>query len=286
MEMKVAFLVLAHRAPAYIRRLVDVLSEQGDTIFIHIDKTVDISSFEKTLSSQHSTHLISNRYPITWGGFNMIRATNALLESAVTWGSFDYFYLLSGQCFPIKSLPWLKQVLSGGLDHIDCQPMPQLSKPLTRLTKRVLNDVKSRALRRLGGKILNLMPVADIQVSLGLLPYAGSQWWCLNRDTVEYIREYLQAHPEYDKFMRWTHVPDEMYCQTLVANGPNSGRISNSLTGTIWVDGERSPEIITSSNVSKLLCQKVFLGRKFETDDFALLDIVRDIVTGATAIVH
>jgi hypothetical protein len=94
--MKIAFLILAHRAPAYIRRLVNILGEQGDAIFIHIDKAIYISSFEKNLSSQHSAHLIPLRYPITWGGFNMITATNALLEAAVTRGSFDYFYLLSG----------------------------------------------------------------------------------------------------------------------------------------------------------------------------------------------
>ena len=284
--MKIAFLLLAHREPAYIERLVRVLGSDGDEIFIHVDKAVDISPFEDQLASiDRFAHLIGQRYAIAWGGFNMVRATNALIEASVSRGIFDYFYLLSGQCFPIKTLSWLKQVLSGGFDHIDCQPMPQPSKPMTRLEGRQVNvkifDFRGKrdgqkGLRfrgkRIAEAIVNLMEVPNFQTTFGLLPYAGSQWWCLKRDTIEYIRTYRQAHRKYDKFMRWTHVPDEMYYHTLVANGPTCGRITSSLTGTIWVEGEGSPEIITRSNLPSLLNRKVFLARKFQTDDSTLLD--------------
>ena len=138
--MKVAFLLLAHKQPAYIERLARLLGHDGDEIFVHVDKAVDISPFEICLASiNRFTHLIGQRYAIAWGGFNMVRATNALIEAALRQGTFDYFYLLSGQCFPIKPLSWLKQVLTDGFDHIDCQPMPQLHKPMTRLEVRHVN---------------------------------------------------------------------------------------------------------------------------------------------------
>lgn len=274
--MKVAFLVLAHKAPAYVERLARVLESDGDETFVHVDKAVDISLFDHHLAPlERSTHLLSRRYTIAWGGFNMIRATNALIEAAVCRGAFDYFYLLSGQCFPIKPLPWLKRVLAEGLDYIDCEPMPQPHKPMTRLEKRELN-VKVKGLgwrgKRVAEVLLNLTPVPNFQAAFGLVPYAGSQWWCLKRETINHVRTYRQNHPEYDGFMKWTHVPDEMYYHILVANSPSGERIVPTLTGQIWIQGKRHPEIITRSNLPALLSRKVFIARKFETGDFTLLD--------------
>ena len=79
--------------------------------------------------------------------------------------------------------------------------------------------------------------------------------------------------------MKWTHAPDEMYYHTLVANGPTSDRVADSLTGTIWIEGKRNPETITPSNLPALLKRHVFLARKFATDDFALLDTLEESLT-------
>ena len=206
----------------------------------------------------------------------MVRATNRLIEAAIRRGRFDYHYLLSGQCFPIRPLSWLKRVLADGLDYIDCMPMPQPSKPMTRLEKRVVNvKIRGRVRYRIKSaaeKVLNLVPVPNFHSVFGLIPYAGSQWWCLKQDTLEHIQTYRQQHSAYDRFMRWTHCPDEMYYQTLVANGPARERIANSLTGDIWNEGREHPEILTRVNLPVISSRKVFLARKFQTDDHTLLD--------------
>jgi hypothetical protein len=286
--MKIAFLVLVHKAPEYVERLARVLESDGDQIFIHVDKAVDISSFQIHLSPlKRSTHLLSRRYAIAWGGFSMIRATNALIEAAVCRGTFDYFCLLSGQCFPIRPLSWLKQVLAEGLDYINCQPMPQPSKPMVRLERRMVN-VKVTGLgprgKRIAEQLLNLIPVQKFQTTFGLAPHAGSQWWCLKRETIEHVRNYRLRHPAYDRFMKWTHIPDEMYYQTLVANGQAPERITGSLTASVWIQGKESPEVITRSNLSGLLRQKVFLARKFQTDDFSLLDELESTSLSASSV--
>ena len=286
--MRVAFLLLAHKDPVYIERTVRALSMDGDEVFIHIDRTVDITPFKSRLA--RIAQLVGERYGIAWGGFNMVQATNALLETAVQQGSFDYFYLLSGQCFPIKSLSWLKNELASGMDYIECRPMPQPGKPMARLEARqinlkmfdfrgIRNGIKGPRFRvkRIIEKIINLPEVPDFQARFGLSPYAGSQWWCLRRDTVGYIRTYRRNHPQYDKFMKWTGIPDEMYYHTIVANGPTPERIAGSLTAANWTEGNASPDIIRREDLPGLLSRKAFMARKFQTDDFDLLDDLQEL---------
>jgi hypothetical protein len=272
---RVAFLALVHKAPRYVERIARLLARDGDEIFIHVDSSVEISPFHERLSSlAGSAHLIADRYAIAWGGFGMVRATNALIDAATQSGEFDYFYLLSGQCFPIRPMRWLKEVLKQGNDFIQCELMPTQEKPLSRLRRRTVN-VPIRGLRYRGKlaaeKLLNLAPVTDFEKKFRLRPHAGSQWWCLTRRTLQYVREYCRTHPQYDRYMKWTHCPDEMYYHTLVANGPDRTKISNSLTGTIWGPAKH-PEIISRSNLPIVLDQNTFLARKFEVEDSAFLD--------------
>lgn len=213
----------------------------------------------------------------------MIRAANALIEAAVRSGSFDYFYLVSGQCFPIRPVSWLKSMLAEGNEYIKCLPMPQPSKPMSRLQRRVVK-VTTPGLgdrgRPIAEMLLNLVPVPNFQTSFGLAPHAGSQWWCLSREAIEHIRAYRRARPAYDRFMKWTDTPDEMYYHTLVANGPRRERIATSLTGAIWIEGRHHPEVLTRRDLPVLLSRPVFLGRKFPSDDVALLDELEKAALG------
>ena len=285
MAMKIAFLALVHKDPAQVARLVRVLGREGDEVFIHVDRLSDIADFERHLASTRgsSVHLLAERYSIAWGGWSMIRATNALIEAAVRRCGFDYFYLLSGQCFPIRPVSWLKSMLAEGKEYIKCLPMPQPSKPMSRLERRVVKvktpELRDRG-RRLAEMLLNLVPVRNFQATFGLAPHAGSQWWCLSSEAIEHVRAYRQARPAYDRFMKWTDTPDEMYYQTLVANGPRRERIATSLTGAIWIEGRHHPEVLTRRDLPVLLNRPVFLGRKFLSDDVALLDELEKIALG------
>jgi hypothetical protein len=282
-QMKIAFLMLVHKEPASVARLARLLSSDGDKVFIHVDKSVDVAPFGEHLATvRNSTHLLGERHSIAWGGFAMVRATNALIEAAVSTIPFDYFYLLSGQCFPVRPFSWVKRVLAEKCEYIDCQPMPQPHQPMTRLERRVVN-VKAKGFqyrgKRVAEKLLNLVPVPNFQARFRLLPHAGSQWWCLTCEAIQHIRAYRRAHPSYDRFMKWTDIPDEMYYHTLVANGPTANRISQPLTGTIWIPGRRHPEIVTRANLPELLRHKIFLARKFEPSDFNLLNELENALT-------
>lgn len=101
--MRNAYIILAHKDPNQVKRLVDNLD--SDAIFVfHIcmnatDET--FAEFKKLLNK--SNHYFCERIRSFWGEIGLVQATlNALNTLDQTDEQFDYVHLLSGQDFPIK----------------------------------------------------------------------------------------------------------------------------------------------------------------------------------------
>jgi hypothetical protein len=257
--LRIAFLILAHKEPRQVAQLVEVLSSDGDQVLIHLDRRSGTEGFQRL-------PLISERYSVTWGGFGMIRATNALLAAGK---DYDFAYLLSGQCFPLRPVAWLKTQLRDGRDRIEAGRMPNPWKPLWRVHKRHANATPQWARRPLK-RILNLTPRPDFTETFGLTPHGGSQWWCLSRDTVETFADFRRRRPDYDRYMRWCHVPDECYYQTLAANF--SRALGPPLTMAVWAgtDGVH-PRLLSLEDTARLRLGPIFAARKFAPDTASAL---------------
>jgi len=248
--MKIAFLILAHKEPVQVARLVEVLSTDGDQVLVHLDRAASQAGFQ-------DLPVIAERHAVTWGGFGMIRATNALLAASA---AFDFAYLLSGQCFPLQSVAWLKGELADGADRIEAGPMPNPWKPIWRLHQRHANAAPDWARKPLR-KVMNLSARPNFVEKFGLTPHGGSQWWCLRRDTIEAIGRFRQERPDYDSYMRWCHVPDESYFHTLAARF--SPLIRPSLTTALWDEGGNHPRSLSLAEADTLRDAGVFAARKF-----------------------
>lgn len=256
--MKIVFLILAHQEPAQVGRLVEILSSDGDQVLVHLDARSRLDGFEKL-------PLIGERRRVTWGGFGMIRATNALVSAA---GDFDFAYLLSGQCFPLRPVSWLKAELADGRDRIEAGSMPNPWKPMWRLHERHANAAPNWTRRQLR-KVMNVAPRPDFVETFGVTPHGGSQWWCLRRDTLEAIAQFRRERPDYDRYMRWSHVPDESYYHTLAARF--SPGIGPPLTKALWDDGGIHPRLLSLCDADQLRTESIFAGRKFSPETAAML---------------
>lgn len=74
--MKFAYLILVHKNPKQLARLVSRLNTKDALVFIHIDKKVSEEVFEKEIRKLHikNIHFVKDRKSIVWGGFNMVKA--------------------------------------------------------------------------------------------------------------------------------------------------------------------------------------------------------------------
>ena len=100
--MKIAYLILAHKEPAQLRRLTDRLVGSGD-VYIHLDQKTDFKAFCDRFGA-HPRVYISQRFKVWWAGFSMIKAYMHLFEAAYSAPEgYDRFVLMTGQDYPLMT---------------------------------------------------------------------------------------------------------------------------------------------------------------------------------------
>src|ERR1700728_2180849 len=100
------FILLVHKDPDQVRRLVDRLSSDESYFYIHVDKDVDISLFKKELEGLENVYFLENeqREYGTWVDIGIVEATINALKQILKDKREGYCVLLSGQDYPIKSI--------------------------------------------------------------------------------------------------------------------------------------------------------------------------------------
>lgn len=103
MNKKDAYLILAHRNDYLFNTLIELLDNENNDIYIHMDKkTKNINEELLKNKVKKSNIYFVNRIKCNWGGFSLVKAELNLLEEA-TKNNYRYYHLLSGQDLPIKS---------------------------------------------------------------------------------------------------------------------------------------------------------------------------------------
>lgn len=98
--MKLAILLLCHKNAEQINLFLDTLKHPDIEFFIHMDKKANILY---QIEQRPDIHILPNnlRVDVKWSGFSMIEATLNLLWEAYKIKKFDYYWLCSGQDFPL-----------------------------------------------------------------------------------------------------------------------------------------------------------------------------------------
>lgn len=248
---KIAALILAHHRPDLLARLTDRLRKPLWRPYIHLDANSDITQFAVESVPRHR---------VTWGGFSTVRAILALCDEVLQDRTNTHFYLMSGQCYPIKT----DDEIAATASECNCMSiikMPVSHKPVSRLTEYDYHDgpvFTHRILRRLG-----LMKSRSVEELLrGMTPYGGSAWWLLDRPSMEAIYGFVQANPWLVRSYRFALAADEMFFQTLaVQNGVEAKRMSPTFAK--WIEGEPHPLPLTPDIVAEAPRGWHLTARKF-----------------------
>jgi hypothetical protein len=280
--MTIAFIILAHKLPKQLGRLVRALQNEEHWFFIHIDRKT--SDADAALMYAATAGVPNVRYvertSCEWGGFGIVRATliaiRELLSSKLR---FDYAVLQSGQQYPIRSNEHIHETLrnADGRSYIDHQPFPispWRDGGYSRIEKwhfRLGN--KSYAFPAPGTRntILNLMfPKRTFPVNYW--PYAGSQFWLLHQQAIEYIANFVEENQDFVRFFRYVGIPDEIFFHTILLNSPLSNTIINKHLHLIRWPG---PKIWTTQDMDELSASTALFARKFDINvDENVLDLI------------
>ncbi len=267
--VRIAYLILAHRYPEQLARLVAALPEDSP-VFIHIDLRAGAQVYDSSveLLGRRGNVKFVRRHACRWGSFGIVQATITLIDALhASKERYDYASLLSGADYPIKSNREIAAFLSRnrGREFIESFLQTKLNRwsaqgGLYKSPDRVLRrHLRFRShVFRLPGR--RKMPA-------GLLPYGGSQWWTLTAEAITYIAEFVANNPRFVAFSKLTFIPDESFIQIIISSSHLASRVTgDNLRLIVWGRPHPPPYpiVFTSADLGRLLASDKFFARKFD----------------------
>ena len=120
--MKLALLILAHKSPEQLSRLLCRMDDKRFDFFIHIDAKSVINKFKGSDNRIKYSNIIwvKNRIKTYFNDFSLVQATVNTIKEAVK-NDYQYYILLTGQDYPIKSNDYIynKLLANYPISYID-----------------------------------------------------------------------------------------------------------------------------------------------------------------------
>jgi hypothetical protein len=280
--MRFAYIILAHKLPHQLVRLVRALDSPNAIFFIHIDRRSPphVADPIHAAIDGKSNIVFLERRRCQWGGFGLLAVTlDALRDIAHSPQPSDFAILLTGQDYPIKPTTYIEAFMEG---HPGTSFLSYWSLPTTLWhPKGGVNRIAHWHTRRWG---LHVQLPLRREVPNGLRPYGGAAFWCLPLEVVRYVDEFARSRPAVIDFFKHVDVPDELFFQTVILNSPFQHRVVNDHLRFIdWGLGDRThPAILTREQVPALAASKHLFARKFdETEDAGVLDLIDEHIREA-----
>lgn len=308
--MHINYIILAHKNPAQIARLIHALSTAATQFYVHIDQNTEQAPFEEQLKTTANCQFVTAREKGTWGDVGIVKATVHALQQIVADQRSGYCVLLSGQDYPIKSNQHIAQFLTrhqgtsfvenftlptsnwdhGGLDRIEHYKFnlsearqdyvlvpPVLSKAFAGSWIHYVYTIKKLVWRKLNVGVL----LKRRRFPRYLQPVGGSQWWAISVETAKKLLAFLDHHPDYLPYHRYTLLPDEIALQSVIKQVHCTSGAEAIHPSVTYVNWERAgvplPVTFNHTDLEELLLQpegKLF-ARKFDAEtDAIILDLL------------
>jgi hypothetical protein len=121
------------------------------------------------------------------------------------------------------------------------------------------------------------IPRVNKKLPCNLKPYGGSAFFCLPKQQVNYVTEYLDENPSVKKFFKHTGLIDEIFFQTILMNSPFRPQVNND--NKRYIDWSKSkdghPKFLTSADLEAIIKSDKLFARKFSlTVDKDILDLI------------
>lgn len=290
---KIAFILLCHKDPEAIIRQAETLTAAGDCVAIHFDARAPAEAHDRiqsALADNPGVTFAARRVRCGWGEWSLVQATlNAVAAALQAFPRATHLYMLSGDCAPIKSARFAHDFLDAhdadyieSFDFFESDWIKTGMKQERLIYRHVFNERSQKRLfyasfhlqRRLGLK--RAIP-GDLQIQI------GSQWWCLRRQTVEKILDFIAGRPDVLRFFRTTWIPDETFFQTLVRHLVPAPEIeTRTLTFLMFTD-YGMPVTFYNDHYDLLLSQDYLFARKISPEAPDLKKRLGMLYTDATA---
>lgn len=278
--MKIAILIQCHKNPKQINLLLDRLNHPDIDCYLHIDKKAD---FENEIIKNEHVFILPDkkRISVEWAQISQVKATLNMLDMARGMKKYDYYWLISGQDWPIRSayeivdffqkrdgtdfISYLNSKNHGEHKQNNLDKRNQIYFPISIIGRKPWQKIIRRSWVEITGGYNKTWNIFQ-RKQLGIDFYFGSQWWALSHRTVAWVMQYLIMNPNYYKFYNNTICPDESFFQTLVMLSPYADENTDYLTYLHFQKGSNSPDILLKNDIAMAKKSKYLTMRKVDID--------------------
>jgi len=282
---KHSFLIIAHNNFDILEKLLRLLDDFRNDIFVHIDSKVnnfDRDYFGKIITK--STLIFTERIDVQWGGYSLVECKLLLLKSAIrTKEKYSYYHLLSGVDLPIKSNDYIhnffnensgKEFIGYVNDFGDFSRIKYFHL-FNEIGRKV--DPISKIKRYINKLLLLLQKLSKIDRISNKKFLRGANWFSISNNLVSFI---LESEPALKRLYAYTILSDECFLQTLVYNSEFYDKVfkrNEHDTGHMrLIDWKRgNPYIYQKKDYAELMQSEMLFARKFDARiDADIIDAV------------
>jgi len=286
---KHAFLILVHKQPELLGRILRILSNDNHYFFIHLDKKIEnIDAFKNAVHGIKNVYFLQNRLKVYHAGVSTLKSVLLLLkEAANNVENFDYYHLISGQDYPLRSNEQFDDFFER-TDHsfmyVDSGEFKQsmISNYNRRINEYHFNNTSTIFSKvyekfRLGKLLAVFLPRKSVPDLVG-----GWGWFSWNSATTDYVLNYLNKEPTYLARFNHTASPDEILFPTLLQLKSEELKIElqNPLRYISWhphrpIDTTYRPFNFNELDYDFIIDSAAFFCRKVDAVESAtLLDMI------------
>lgn len=280
---KHAYLIIAHNNFFTLEKLISLIDNKNNDIYIHIDKKIKNFDFDnyKNIAKQSKVYF-AKRLNVNWGAYSMTKAELLLLEQANKNYKYQYYHIISGVDLPIKTQEYIHNFFNKNYGkefiHFAGEEIEKAHNIKSRLSKYYLfqgyQRSKSKYKRVITNKIRSIFLRIQNVLKINRLKNTklkfshGANWCSITNNFTEYILEHKK---EYLPMFKFTYCADELFFQTIFENSPYKNNLyynkkdDNYISCMRYIDWTRGqPYTFKENDFEELINSEYLFARKFD----------------------
>jgi hypothetical protein len=286
--MRIAYLIMAHKNPTQIERLIRKLDHPQFDVYIHLDKKTDAEAYSHLAGIQR-VYFISNRIKVTWGGISIPDAVLSSMNEIMNSGRvYDFISLLSGQDYVLRSTDeiyaYFNKRKGKNFLYLESLISPWWHEAMKRINRYDMVNHSFRGKYKLQWLINFLFPKKKFPLPYLLYGGPRAAWLTITPDCAKYVIDFMRDNPQVRKFFFHTWGGDEFVFPTIIMNSEfkNTVVIDNDFLYVDWSLGGSSPKILTAEDFNALKRTCCYFARKFDDEtDASIFDLLDKMSTNS-----
>ena len=298
MTCSIGFVLLSHREPRQLLRLVETLNRLYDDppIACHHDFSqcaLDVDAFPGNV------RFVQPSIRTGWAKWSVVRAMLAALRLLYDHADPDWFVLLSGADYPIRDGASVRAELAALradalIDFRQVGDTEQSARDRFGPRNPELGQFESDGKRRLkwshyegaelwfpivrfndaGRRVRPGRYTLHLPFATPFSPFArrfpcfyGDHWITANARVARLLLTPSAQHLRVQKHLSMRAIPEECYYQTVLCNEPGLTLVRDNHRYAQWNGGGAHPQTLTEADLGAIRASKAHFARKFAHDD-------------------